>query len=236
MNKELIKQVEQLIEFGYGDTLRLDSIVDALRNERSLYSSDQKYVDALISKYLYPQVEEVQDLKNHIDFLENKLKNRKEENYRTDKVISKSISANYCNSCGSTMLSNYDFCPKCGVHQNKNNLNDNRTQLKSPRHIASIILGILGGLIAIGVGIFAFFVGSVVSIFSYVEPGLVSTLTGLSFVAGILGIIGGSIGRRAGGVLSIIASFLALLGGGFFGILPFILLIIGGIVSLSKER
>src|SRR5579885_525135 len=166
MNKELVKQIEQLIEWGYGDTLRLDAISDALRNGRQLYSSDQKYVDMLISKYLYPHVEEFQDQKNQIESLEQKIENMKEEHSGKEReYTSKNILTNHCNSCGSTMLSNYEFCPKCGSYQTKNNRKNDRTKLKPPRQVASIILGVLGGLIAIAVGIFAFFVGSIVSIF-----------------------------------------------------------------------
>ncbi|MGC1708967.1 MAG: hypothetical protein WA799_04100 [Nitrosotalea sp.] len=238
MSEELIREIENLIEFGYGDTNRLDSIVNALENGQPLYPSDQKYVDMLVSKYVYPHVEEFQDQKNQIESLEQKIENMKEKYHGNEKEItSKNIPANYCNSCGSTMLNNYEFCPKCGSYQEKNKLKRNRkSQIKPPRNVASIILGVLGGLIAIGVGIFAELVYKVSTFFTYMDPNLWHSLVLLSFVGGILGIIGGSIGRTAGGILSIIASILALVGGGGFGILPFILLIIGGIISLAKER
>jgi len=58
MSDNLIKLVDDLIDFGYGDTLRLDAILHALKQGRQLYNSDQMYVDQLISKYLFPRHED----------------------------------------------------------------------------------------------------------------------------------------------------------------------------------
>jgi len=54
MSENLVKLVEDLIDFGYGDVLRLDAILNALKQGRRLYTSDQRYVDLLVSKHLFP--------------------------------------------------------------------------------------------------------------------------------------------------------------------------------------
>lgn len=117
MNNELITQIEQLLEFGYGDALRLDAIIDALRNGRPLYPSDQKYVDMLISKYLFPHEEEVQDLKNQINSLEMKIETMKEDYYGKKKKPIEKPPINHCTECGSIVSKTHNFCPKCGINQ-----------------------------------------------------------------------------------------------------------------------
>ena len=57
MSDELIRQVEQLIDLGVGNNIRLDSIIDQLKRGKQLYTSDQLYVDDLILKFLSPQVD-----------------------------------------------------------------------------------------------------------------------------------------------------------------------------------
>ncbi|SHO43466.1 putative TM2 multi-domain protein [Nitrosotalea sinensis] len=53
MFEELIKQAEKLLDMNVGDNLRLTSIIERLKKGNDLYLSDQKYLDDLISKYLF---------------------------------------------------------------------------------------------------------------------------------------------------------------------------------------
>jgi hypothetical protein len=75
MPDSLIKLVEDLIDFGYGDVLRLDAILNALKQGRKMYTSDQRYVDMLVSKHLFPRGsdvvvklrDEIKDLNERLD-------------------------------------------------------------------------------------------------------------------------------------------------------------------------
>lgn len=55
MSDDLIGQVETLADLGVGDSARLTSIIDQIKQGKKLYSSDQIYVDNLISKFLFPR-------------------------------------------------------------------------------------------------------------------------------------------------------------------------------------
>ncbi len=48
MNQELIDSIQGLIEQGKGDSGRLQYIIDAIKEGKKLYDSDQKYVESLI--------------------------------------------------------------------------------------------------------------------------------------------------------------------------------------------
>ncbi|MHB8546871.1 MAG: hypothetical protein ACYDAJ_08915 [Nitrosotalea sp.] len=125
MNKELIELVEQLTEFGYGDSLRLDSISKRLQNEQPLYPSDQKYVDMLVSKYLYPHDEESEKTRK-VGSLEKKIQNAKqryggETNPSTDSNLS-----DLCLKCGSPVSRMFSFCSECGAFHDEHNFIDTR--------------------------------------------------------------------------------------------------------------
>ncbi|MGI0062709.1 MAG: hypothetical protein ACREBA_09695 [Nitrosotalea sp.] len=131
MNQELIELVEQLTEFGYGDSLRLDSISKRLRNEQPLYPSDQKYVDMLVSKYLYPHEQEEAEKIRKAGSLENKIQNVKQ---RYGGEVSSSTASNLsdlCPKCGSPVPRMFSFCSICGAfHDEHNFINTSNTQQK----------------------------------------------------------------------------------------------------------
>ena len=52
MSDELIEKIQSLISAGMGDLGRLDHILKSIKEEKILFSSDQKYLDSLIEKYL----------------------------------------------------------------------------------------------------------------------------------------------------------------------------------------
>ena len=140
MSQELIREIENLIEFGYGDTMRLDSIVNALENGHPLYPSDQTYVDMLISKCLYPHMEEEWIVKKTIGSLDQKIRNVKRD-YRnkTETDINKEIPVNFCSKCGSTVSRMYALCKKCGTFHDEYNFGEPRKEkLKQKIHVETI--------------------------------------------------------------------------------------------------
>lgn len=140
MSEELIEEIENLIEFGYGDTSRLDSIVHTLKNEQPLYPSDQRYVDMLISKCLYPHIEEDKILKKQLGSLDQKIQNVKRD-YRkkTEADITKEIPVNFCSRCGSTVPRLYMLCPKCGTFHDEYNFGDPKKEKpKQKRHVETV--------------------------------------------------------------------------------------------------
>ena len=52
MSSDLIKSVIYLIESGKGDVGRLNYILNALQDGKTLFVSDKKYLDTLISTYI----------------------------------------------------------------------------------------------------------------------------------------------------------------------------------------
>src|SRR5207245_9851508 len=76
MSEKLVKLVEDLIDFGYGDVLRLDAILNALKQGRRLYTSDQRYVDLLVSKHLFPpSADAIEKLRDEIKNLNERFDN-----------------------------------------------------------------------------------------------------------------------------------------------------------------
>lgn len=138
MNEELIELVGQLMEFGYGDSLRLESISHRLKDGELPYPSDQRYVDMLVSKYLYPHVEEGDNLKKSLGSLEEKIQNVKRR-YIGD--VEPSVNENIsdlCPKCSSLVPRMFSFCPKCGAFHDEHNFVDtNKSQEKQEKPVHS---------------------------------------------------------------------------------------------------
>jgi len=64
MADELIDYVNYLIESKKGDAGRLNFILSALQDGKSLYNSDKKYLDSLISTYLGSSKKKIGDQKS----------------------------------------------------------------------------------------------------------------------------------------------------------------------------
>jgi predicted nucleic acid-binding Zn ribbon protein len=136
MNNELIELVEQLIEFGYGDSPRLDSILNRLSNDESPYPSDQIYVDMLISKYLYPYIEEDESLKQPIGSLEKKIQKAKQQ-YGGNSTQSRVENiSDLCPKCGSPVPRMFSFCSKCGAFHDEHNFVDVRKAKQKKEKLA----------------------------------------------------------------------------------------------------
>jgi hypothetical protein len=79
--------------------------------------------------------------------------------------------------------------------------------------VRAFVLGVIGGILAILLSVYV-----------------------LSWVGGMLGIIGGATGKKWGGALMIIGSVLAFFyGSSIFAFFPFILLLAGGILKLREK-
>lgn len=130
INQELVELVEQLIEFGYGDSLRLEEISNRLKNNEPLYPSDQMYIDTLVSEYLYPHIEESDS--QQIGTLERKIQNVKKR-YTGDSESTIPKIPNLCFKCGSPVARMFSFCHNCGAFHDQYNLIDTRKYLQKKK-------------------------------------------------------------------------------------------------------
>jgi ribosomal protein L32 len=126
MNEALIELVEQLMEFGYGDPIRLESILNRLKTEESAYPTDRRYVDMLVSKYLYPHVEEDEyQKKSTVGSLEKKIQNAKQR-YEGEAKPSDGHLVDLCPKCGTLVPRMFSFCSRCGAFHDEHNFIDTR--------------------------------------------------------------------------------------------------------------
>jgi len=122
---ELIELVDQLIEFGYGDSLRLDSISNRLKNNEFPYPSDQRYVDMLVSKYLYPHLEENENFKKPlVGSLERKIQNVKKRYGGDDQLSLNERLSDLCPKCSTPVPRMFSFCSRCGAFHDEHNFID----------------------------------------------------------------------------------------------------------------
>ena len=130
MNQELLDIIEQLIEFGYGDSSRLEAISNRLKNDESSYPSDQAYVDMLVSEYLYPHIEEVDS--KYVGTLERKIQSVKRKYTGDSESIIPNI-PNLCFKCGSPVARMFTFCHNCRAFHDQYNLVDTRNIQKKKK-------------------------------------------------------------------------------------------------------
>ena len=124
MIEELTELVDQLIEFGYGDSVRLDSISNRLKKNEFPYPSDQRYVDMLVSKFLYPHLEEDENLKKpKVGSLERKIQNVKKR-YGDDQLSVSERLSDLCPKCSNPVPRMFSFCSRCGAFHDEHNFID----------------------------------------------------------------------------------------------------------------
>ncbi len=88
MPDELIEYVVQLINSKKGDIGRLNYILSMLQEDRTLYTSDRKYLDSLISTYIgsskrrMGQQQTVEELKTELTQVKAKLERIEKRGYR----------------------------------------------------------------------------------------------------------------------------------------------------------
>ncbi len=105
--------------------------------------------------------------------------------------------------------------------------------------IASLILGILGGIIGIIGGIFAFTVGGLGQAFGADGAATVANLGMAAIPAGILGIIGGAMAiakPKLAGFLMLISAVSGLIFVSAAYVVAFILLIVGSILAFIGQK
>lgn len=125
MIEELTELVDQLIEFGYGDSIRLDSISNRLKNNEFPYPSDQIYVDMLVSKFLYPHLEENENLKKpKVGSLERKIQNVKKIYGGDDPLSVNERLSDLCPKCSNPVPRMFSFCSRCGAFHDEHNFID----------------------------------------------------------------------------------------------------------------
>lgn len=78
MSDELVKSVQDFIDSGKGDRGKLEYILEALKEGKSLYSSDQKYLEELLQSKEKESPEEPRNEQNTLRI--NEIEDRKIEN------------------------------------------------------------------------------------------------------------------------------------------------------------
>ncbi len=102
----------------------------------------------------------------------------------------------------------------------------------------AMVLGIIGGIIALLIGLFGFTLGQIGSAVGAEGAGITKVL---SLVIPIVGLVGGAIVKGKaliGGSLMLVSAIaiVALLGINFFSLLPGIPLLIGGILGVTNSK
>ncbi|MGI0057593.1 MAG: hypothetical protein ACREAK_09520 [Nitrosarchaeum sp.] len=88
MTDELIKKIQSLLELGKGDQGRLEHILSSIKQGKSLFSSDQTYLDNLIEKYLFDKsdssVPTTEPVKDKISTYQSEKKQETKESEKTE--------------------------------------------------------------------------------------------------------------------------------------------------------
>lgn len=264
MSNDLASNIEKLIDSGYGDYGRLTAILESVRKGRTLYSSDQQYVDNLISKHVSPTEHE-------IDYSNTQTQNN--EN-RTSQIDSEDA---FCTKCGNYVVSNMgEFCAKCGTKAVKKKLdnfcgkcgkslssngictyctpsnrfsdhNDSQ-KLHSLKRRTYQKLVLVGGIFGIVITpIIAFSAGIMLAIGSAFSPSsitpeqsanLTMIATAVSIIVSIIGIIVAYLIKKpkSVGIILILLGIVEMIGTMvMYGIITWVLFIVAGIIAVRKS-
>lgn len=137
MSENILDDVNSLLQLGRGDIERLRYIKETLESNRTLYMSDKKYVEDLISKYLTKQQDDSEK-----PIMENLDESRTNTSSETI----------FCWKCGSSIESSQNFCSKCGASRTPSSeQNSSRTPSKksSGTSTTSVFVAIVGVIILI---------------------------------------------------------------------------------------
>lgn len=91
----LLDDVNELIKLGKGDSNRLVHIKNSLEEKKTLFISDRKYVEDLISKYLIKK--DIENTNKH------------------NSTIVPSYEPKFCGECGTSLPNDVSFCVECGL-------------------------------------------------------------------------------------------------------------------------
>ncbi len=176
MKEALIELVEQLMEFGYGDPVRLESILNRLKTEEDAYPTDRRYVDMLVSKYLYPHVEEDEYAKKStVGSLEKKIQTAKQR-YEGGTTSTNGHLADLCPKCGTLVPLMFSFCSRCGAFHDEHNFIDTRKSMQQKGKLGATQSRQAGLAI---VGIIFIILGGISTMFLFGYSNLCSSIVGI---------------------------------------------------------
>ena len=61
MSDDILETIQHLMDSGVGDFQRLDHILSSLKPGKKIYSSDQRYLENLISKNIETDISRLKD-------------------------------------------------------------------------------------------------------------------------------------------------------------------------------
>lgn len=105
--------------------------------------------------------------------------------------------------------------------------------------LASLILGIIGGIAGFGGAVFALFVGGVGAAFSASGSGTVVGLGLAAIFFSLLGLVGGTLALnkpKIAGIMMLIAAFGGLISVSWGYVVAFPVLLVGGILALVGQK
>ena len=111
----LLNDVNILITKRVGDLSRLEHIKQTIENNKQLYDSDQKYIEELTEKHLFPNSkhDNIPEVKaSAIIKEESKDEFKKESQEIQNEMPSQGT---FCGNCGGSKGQDQDFCPNCGA-------------------------------------------------------------------------------------------------------------------------
>lgn len=230
----MINNVNELIRLGKGDLGRLGHIKNTLESNRALYTSDKKYVEELVSKYM--------SSKNQPD-----PKEPLEEKYDENR-ISDTSEVIFCWKCGASSQSNQNFCSKCGASKtseieriiDNGKLERKHSGIRSYQ-ILSIIGGVLGLIATLAYfALFSFtdaFISSFGNGFDESTRQYISTAVPIAILIFISCFIIPFVIKKTKtvGMYLIISSFVVLISTSYVGIIGFALLLPAGILALRSK-
>jgi len=222
----LLNEIDILLNLRVGDLIRLEYIKKMLLDNKPLYTSDRQYLENLIDKYIK---NENQDSKNYdqIPFETN------------------------CWNCETPFPQSSNYCPSCGVKQNKQFSNNPfpkpGNQKFNPLSLVSNvysyqILSIIGGLAAlVPILVATSEINNVLDYFGFEDSPLTSILISAGVVSSLLScfvmviplVIKNS--KKVGRIL-FFAAFAILITSVLVGIVGFVFIMIASVIAFKKRR
>ncbi|GFN40566.1 MAG: putative TM2 multi-domain protein [Marine Group I thaumarchaeote] len=157
MSDELIEKIQKLIELKKGDPGRLEHILNSIKQRKSLFSSDQKYLDNLIETHLSKESKVEVPLSSKEEKIET---NQPEENLDKVQELQKMVE---------------DLEEKV----EKSDLKDSWKQQNYKSMGVTVLLSLVVGFFLLGIG--HFYVGKKKNGIAWLVGGLVVSIPGVFF-------------------------------------------------------
>lgn len=193
MSDDLIGQVETLVDLGVGDSARLTSIIDQIKQGKKLYSSDQIYVDNLISKFLFPRESNrektIEHASEHYEdesfkILKNRLAKGEITSQEFDDLKKKIVETNPVTDIKNEIRNVSETMEKIQEKQKETQILQRKIKSESTALVLSIILGLFGiqGIGHIYVGKVGKGVGILIGSFILFAAGIATVFVGIGIV------------------------------------------------------